>query len=166
MEGIVPIPNPVPSARKPAPGDCQCGCGRKTSIARQTDPNRGWSRGEPVRYIRGHHGRKATRYIEVDTGYLSPCWIWQLAKLPGRYGLCWHPNRGMMLAHRHYYEQDRGPIPADRQLHHRCEMPPCVNPAHLEPVTAAENIRRGASTKLTAGGSPRGSARWFARWSW
>jgi hypothetical protein len=28
-------------------------------------------------------------------------------------------------------------------------MPGCVNPAHLEPVTQAENIRRGRGTILT-----------------
>ncbi len=55
----------------------------------------------------------------------------------------------MMLAHRHYYEQYRGPIPADRQLDHLCHVTSCVNPDHLDPVTAAENIRRGSGTKLT-----------------
>ena len=56
-----------------------------------------------------------------------------------------------MLAHRLYYErQHHGPIPPDRQLDHLCRVPACVNPDHLEPVTAAENIRRGSGTKLTA----------------
>lgn len=37
----------------------------------------------------------------------------------------------------------RGPIPDGLQLDHLCRNPSCVNPAHLEIVTGAENIRRG-----------------------
>jgi hypothetical protein len=35
-------------------------------------------------------------------------------------------------------------------LDHLCRVRSCVNPAHLEPVTNAENCRRGANAKLTA----------------
>lgn len=36
-------------------GFCQCGCGKKTKIARQTYSDRNWIKGEPVRYLPGHH---------------------------------------------------------------------------------------------------------------
>ena len=39
------------------PGLCQCGCGRQTWIATRTSTAKGWTRGEPVRYARGHHPR-------------------------------------------------------------------------------------------------------------
>lgn len=39
------------------PGFCQCGCGERTKIADQTRESRGWVKGEPIRYIRGHHKR-------------------------------------------------------------------------------------------------------------
>lgn len=36
------------------PGLCLCGCGRKTSLAPATSKARGWVKGQPVRYIKGH----------------------------------------------------------------------------------------------------------------
>lgn len=40
------------------PGFCECGCGRKTSIAPQTFRSKGWVKGEPLRFVRGHAGMK------------------------------------------------------------------------------------------------------------
>lgn len=51
------------------------------------------------------------------------------------------------LAHRRSYELVRGPIPEGLELDHLCSNPPCVNPAHLEPVTHAENMRRAAERR-------------------
>lgn len=39
-------------------GYCQCGCGRKTDLARQTRRDRGWVKGEPKRFILGHSGKR------------------------------------------------------------------------------------------------------------
>lgn len=47
-------------------------------------------------------------------------------------------------AHRWFYKRLRGPIPEGMVLDHLCRRPLCVNPDHLEPVTLAENTRRGA----------------------
>jgi hypothetical protein len=64
-------------------------------------------------------------------------------------------------AHRLVYRALRGPIPDGLTLDHLCRVPACVNPWHLEPVTAAENSRRdriargrrafGAIRKLPSG---------------
>lgn len=48
-----------------------------------------------------------------------------------------------VLAHRAMYEALRGPIPEKLTLDHLCRNRDCVNPWHLEPVTAIENTRRG-----------------------
>jgi len=45
-------------------------------------------------------------------------------------------------AHRVVYEHMVGDIPAGLQLDHLCRNRICVNPAHLEPVTAQVNTRR------------------------
>lgn len=75
------------------------------------------------------------RYV-VETN--AGCWEWQRNRDSRGYGR----YRGTG-AHRWVYQQLVGPIPADLELDHLCRNPPCVNPAHLEPVTHAENVRRG-----------------------
>jgi hypothetical protein len=132
-------------------GLCQCGaCGKPTQTIKKTDRARGRIKGEPSRYLRGHSTRKSARYVEVDTGWATPCWIWKLTKTHNGYGIEWDPTGKKVRAHRRYYEARNGPIPVDLQLDHLCRIRACVNPDHLEPVTGAENVRRGSNTKLTA----------------
>lgn len=38
-------------------GYCQCGCKKKTSIAKYSDKRNGQTKGHPVRFVRGHHAR-------------------------------------------------------------------------------------------------------------
>lgn len=49
----------------------------------------------------------------------------------------------MALAHRFAYEDIVGPILEGLTIDHLCRVRHCVNPAHLEPVTHLENVRRG-----------------------
>lgn len=53
-----------------------------------------------------------------------------------------HFDRRDQPAYRVVYELLVGPIPDGLELDHLCCIPRCVNPAHLEPVTHAENQRR------------------------
>jgi FixJ family two-component response regulator len=55
-----------------------------------------------------------------------------------------------LSAHRWSYEEHVGPVEEGMFIDHLCRVRECVNPAHLEPVTHAENCRRGALAKLTA----------------
>ena len=83
--------------------------------------------------------------IKVGVAGLFACWPW-LAATDGRgYGRIGRgrAGTGMMPAHRVWYEHLIGPIPKGLVTDHLCRNPICVNPLHLEPVTHAENVRRG-----------------------
>ncbi len=74
----------------------------------------------------------------------SECWLWTAARYPNGYGtirIDGTPGR-MVSAHRLAYEKLIGPIPEGLEIDHLCRQRSCVNPAHLEPVTHAENVRR------------------------
>ena len=49
--------------------------------------------------------------------------------------------------HRWFYKRFVGPLAADTVLDHLCRTPLCVNTEHLEPVTLAENTRRGFESR-------------------
>jgi hypothetical protein len=80
---------------------------------------------------------------------LGPCWPWQGSRFAAGYGqfkLAGRNRRAQQVAH----ELLVGPIPEGLELDHLCRVRHCVKvvadehgPAHLELVTAAENVRRG-----------------------
>jgi hypothetical protein len=137
-------------------GLCACGCGQPTKLSDRTDPARGVVRGQPLKFVNGHNrrGERRQRYVVQDCGYRTPCWVWQLAG-PTGYGRDRDETGRDVLAHRLVYEALVGPVPAGLTLDHLCRNRRCVNPDHLEPVTNAENARRGAAAKLTAAQAQR-----------
>jgi hypothetical protein len=69
------------------------------------------------------------------------CWLWTAGKSNG-YGR-YRSGGFVHLAHRYAYIQAHGNLDSSTPLDHLCRVSACVNPSHLEPVTHAENIRRG-----------------------
>lgn len=82
---------------------------------------------------------------EADNG----CREWLGDKSNSGYGRFWiGPEKSKKaLAHRWSYEYHVGTIPEGLVIDHLCRNKLCVNPEHLEPVTAAENVRRGVSVE-------------------
>lgn len=82
------------------------------------------------------------------------CWLWFGARTGGGYGhVRWDGrNRG---AHRVVYEELIGPIPTGLVLDHLCRTPHCVRPGHLDPVTQAENTKRGQGPNGVPSGQRR-----------
>lgn len=133
-------------------GYCWCKCGTKTSLAKRSYYGKGVIRGQPWRFVKGHEHRKSgVDYVPEDRGYKTPCWIWQLHILKTGYGGASTPTRRHIRAHVLFWERANGPVPTGLHLDHLCKQRACVNPDHLEPVTHAENIRRGDVTKLSMG---------------
>lgn len=79
----------------------------------------------------------------------SGCWLWTAATNPQGYGRFRVAGKNL-LPHRVAYTQLVAEIPAGLHVDHLCRTPACCNPAHLEPVTHGENIRRGITGEVNA----------------
>ena len=80
------------------------------------------------------------RRVQVAScGHSSACWLW-LGSKNGHYGTVYRGKN--IRAHRVAYEELVGPIPHGLTIDHLCRNTVCINPAHMEPVTASENARR------------------------
>lgn len=77
---------------------------------------------------------------------LGPCWIWTRYRARG-YGKFGPAHNNIVLAHRFAYEDQIGAIPEGLTLDHLCFNPPCVNPAHMEPVTMTVNAQRALKVR-------------------
>ena len=91
----------------------------------------------------------------IRTGYPDrpdDCWPWPGVKMPNGYGRLKHDGR-LQYAHRIAYELHVGPIHDGCMIDHTCHMRECFNPAHLEPVTNAQNLqnRAGLNANNTSG---------------
>lgn len=105
--------------------------------------------------------------VAVDS--TTGCWNWTASRYKNGYGAYGVPSGQrpknqpvVRLAHRFAYERlvgDPGKLSLDHLCHNGndcllandCPHRACVNPAHLEPVTARENLMRGnTTTRLNA----------------
>lgn len=86
-------------------------------------------------------------WSKVDVGRSH--WTWRGAVNDSGYGVIWDGSR-LVYAHRLAYELLVGSIPDGLTIDHCCTVRLCVNPAHLEPVTQLENIKRAARRRREA----------------
>lgn len=82
--------------------------------------------------------RLSRKLVTTSTG----CWEFTGYRMPNGYGKIGLGSRedGNDLAHRVAWRLANGPIPAGMDICHRCDNPPCCNPAHLFLGTRLDNM--------------------------
>lgn len=83
------------------------------------------------------------------------CWLWTASTDKNGYGRFQEPTpdgQRHIRAHRWAYLHFVGPIPDGLVVMHRCDNPPCVNPAHLTIGTLIDNnadkVAKGRHARL------------------
>ena len=86
---------------------------------------------------------------------IGPCWTWTRATNKAGYGKIGSgEGAGTLATHRVSWELTNGPVPDGLFVLHRCDNPPCCNPAHLFLGTSRDNtldmIAKGRQVPMSA----------------
>ena len=96
---------------------------------------------------------------KVDKAGPDDCWLWNAGRTVFGYGAIGSKGRGkILLAHRVSWELANGPIPDGLHCLHRCDNPPCVNPAHIFLGTQTDNNADMRAKGRAGHGDVKGSA--------
>jgi len=103
-------------------GLCECGCGGLTNLAPDTNKKRGWVKGQPRRFIYGHHVAKRDKHPSWRGGVTKNLSVgYPGTRLPD------HPNaraNGYVLSHVLAASKALGkPVPPNAVVHHHTHTP-------------------------------------------
>lgn len=100
------------------------------------------------------------RFVEkVAVGYPDECWIWKGAMDDRGVGQFWL-NGEVVRAPRLAWAIANGrAFPEDLVACHRCDNPPCVNPAHIWPDTHQANVNDMTMKNRHPHGESHGAAK-------
>ncbi len=87
----------------------------------------------------------------------ATCWLWTGTLNDTGYGITSEYSKSM-LAHRASYTLAFGAIPAGLSVLHRCDVPACINPAHLFLGTRADNVADMVAKNRNQKGETNGRA--------
>lgn len=101
--------------------------------------------------------RRTEAYFWAHVRRSDGCWTWGASHNSVGYGqMRDHVARQAITTHRYAYRLLVGPIPEGLYIDHLCRNRGCCNPAHLEPVTQKENVRRSPIHAASRTHCPRG----------
>jgi hypothetical protein len=139
-------PCDFPECEKPSHGGGYCHT-HYSRIRQYGDVNR-------ARGTRPRASAEERFWAKVTRAAGNACWGWTGAKKSHGYGT-FMVDGVLVSANRFSYELHYGPIPEGLFACHRCDNPPCCNPAHLFLGTQAENMDDARRKGRTRSGNAR-----------
>lgn len=104
-------------------------------------------------------------WARIEKNKPNECWPWTGGRCPRGYGRIGNDDKKMknVLTHRAAYEDAIGPVPEGMNVLHRCDNPPCCNPAHLWIGTRADNNADMAAKGRAYNGDRKGEKNGYAK---
>jgi hypothetical protein len=138
-------------------------CGRGGAETPDPRPNRNDREGIEMAIEKLQQNFFERHADKMVVGGADECWHWTAAKNGKGYGSVGARGK-VRLAHREAYEAIHGENSANGLVvRHRCDVPACVNPAHLELGTVADNNRDMVERGRHGRTAPKGVAHSMAK---
>lgn len=137
-------------------GQCSNTATRKGASLCEKHYRRFLAHGDPTKTLRPGLDMTPAERLARKTTKTAGCWLFETKSSYGKVSV---GDGRTESAHRLAWELANGPIPAGLLVRHKCDVPRCVRPDHLELGTAADNSRDMTERRRQAFGEQQGSAK-------